>query len=182
MGYRDHLWRMLEPLGVYRGDGFSGGELAALGEGMDRLREALDRHLRELPVVTAEAEGLEQTESLFSMKPAETLDSRRENLRKLFRTDHRAFTEAALTETLAACGIPVTLAMGEEAFVVTAELGKVLTMEEDPVWIMETLERVLPCHLSVMVCYEYGDGEAGQGELKALRTWTRGQWEELLGT
>ncbi len=39
MGYRDHLWRMLEPLGVYGGEGYSGGELAALGAEMDRLQE-----------------------------------------------------------------------------------------------------------------------------------------------
>lgn len=186
MGYRDHLWRMLEPLGVYGGEGYSGGELAALGAEMDRLREALDCHLREMPVVTAEGEGLSQAEKLFSLKPAGETDSRRENLRKLYCTDHRAFTKAALTETLGACGIPVTLTMGEEAFAVTVELGNTMTMEGDPVWVMETLERVLPCHLMVEVVYRYTNSEtgetvSGEGSLKTLRTWTRSQWEELLG-
>lgn len=186
MSYRDHLWRMLEPLGIYRGDGFSGGELAALGAGMDRLREAYDRNLRETPVVTAEEAGLEMAESLFSMAVSQDTGSRRENLKTLFQTDHGAFTQSALTETLEACGIPVTLNTGEEAFTATAVLGRVLTMEDDPVWIMETLERVLPCHLMVMISFAYVDSAAAetvsaQEYLKTLRTWTRGQWEELLG-
>lgn len=186
MGYRDHLWRMLEPLGVYGGEGYSGGELAALGAEMDRLREALDCHLREMTVVTAEAAGLSQAEKLFSLKPTGETDSRRENLRKLYCTDHRAFTKAALTETLGACSIPVTLTMGEELFRVTVTLGDVMTLEEDPAWVMETLERVLPCHLMVAVNYSYVDGKtgetvSGQEYLKNLRAWTQSQWEALLG-
>ena len=186
MGYRDHLWRMLEPLGVYRGDGYSGGELAALGTGMDELREAMERILLEMPVITAEDAGLEMAEGLFSVAASEDTESRRENLKRLFQTDHGAFTEAALTKTLEACGIPVTLALGESPFTATAVLGKMLTMEADPLWIMETLERVLPCHLMVEVVYRYTNSEtgetvSGEGSLKTLRTWTRGRWEELLG-
>ena len=186
MGYRDHLWRMLEPLGVYRGDGFSGAELTALGSGMDQLLETLEEYLRELSVVTAEGEGLKLAEALFSLKPAGGLDSRRENLKTLFSTDHGSFTEAALVETLGALGIPVMLGMGTEPFTTKVTLGTALTKEADPVWIMETLERVLPCHLMVEVVYRYTNSEtgetvSGEGSLNTLRTWSRSQWEALLG-
>lgn len=186
MGYKAHLWRMLEPLGVYRGDGFVGGELAALGAGMDGLQETLTQSLQEMTAVTAEGTGLDLAENLFSMKVAGDTESRRENLKTLHSTDYGSFTETALTDTLAACGIPVALAGMTATFTVAAMLGEPMTMDRDPVWIMETLERVLPCHLAVMVFFTYADADTGetveeQGELKTLRTWSRSQWEQLLG-
>ena len=87
----------------------------------------MERILLEMPVSTAEDAGLEMAEGLFSVAASEDTESRRENLRKLYCTDHRAFTKAALTETLGACGIPVTLTMGEEAFAVTVALPSLRT-------------------------------------------------------
>lgn len=185
MSYRDHLWRMLEPLGVYRGDGFSGGELAALGTGMDRLRKTLEEQQKEMLVMTAEGVGLELTEALFPVVSGEETAVRRAILSRMYRTDHGAFTKEALMETLTACGIPVTMGV-TGTFTALVVLDTEMTIQRDPVWVFQTMERVLPCHLLVTVKYEYVEIDTGERKserlpLKTLRKRTQSQWEQMLG-
>lgn len=185
MGYGEDLTRLLEPLGVYSFQGYSGGELNALGNALDAAEEYLEAVQADFSYATAGERGLADMEALFPMLPAETLADRQQALMALLKVTDRSFTKSDIAGTLAACGVPVSIAeKGNMKLTVTLEAP--LDMDGDPMFQMWLLEQVLPCHLVVTCSYTYIDPATGQtaqeqAELSTLRQRTREEWIAKLG-
>lgn len=185
MGYRAHLWRMLGHLGVYSQEGYSGGELGALGTGLDQAEAVIAWNAQESLVETAVREGLAGMEKIFPMEPEGSVQQRREALRTLIQTDNRCNTAAGIVETLGACGVQVTVSETGEKMQALVTLSSVLTMAEDPVFRFWAIEQVMPCHLNVICLYSYQDRSSGEtmqesASLETLRARSRTQWEEKI--
>lgn len=187
MGYYDYLWKMLQPLGVYSGDGYSGGELKALGTGLDQAQNTLDDHFREMLVCKAEHEGLLMAEQLFPMLAAEDTAKRRAALETLYQTDNLCCSKAALIQTLTACGIPVTISETDTKNQIMVSLTNKLVIEQHPVFQIWLLEQILPCHLVVTLILKYLNVNTGESineriSLSLARKRTQAQWESRLGS
>lgn len=184
--YFDYLWRMLQPLGVYSGEGYNGGELKALGASMDDVYRYLEGYARESLPETAEDAGLLAAEELFPMLKSETVESRRTALTVLFQTDNRCCSVSALEKTLGACGVPVTIGETGERFEVLVNLTEPLVIEHDPVFQFWLLEQLLPCHLVTVTAFQYEDVDTGEMvhermTLSLIRARTQTEWEQRLG-
>ncbi len=191
MGYEENLWNLLRPLGVYREDGYSGGEIYALGKALDGAAAYLDKCMRETQVMTAQGSGLTLAEELFPRKPKTETDperdaaQRREDLQKLWQTDCYCFSGRAIKRTMAGCGIEM-MAGSNQPFFALVSLPLVLTIYDEPVFLFWLLEQMLPSHVDALVTYSYRDQETGEpgvyrNGLTNLRQMTQEQWEELLG-
>ena len=185
MGYADYLWQLLAPMGVYRRDGYSGGELEALGAALDQAEAYIGDKLRELLPDQAEEYGLEMAESLFPMLPGEEIDRRRENLQTLYQTDNQRTTEEELKKTLAACGVAVTMEEHIVSKLLYVFVTEDLTLDRDPVFVAKVLKTVLPCHTDTRIRFTYYEKTAGTLKTKemtveAMAEMTRGQWEALM--
>lgn len=185
MGYADYLWQLLAPLGVYRRDGYSGGELEALGAALDQAEAYIGEKLRELLPDQAEGEGLEMAEALFPMIPNTDTAQRQEALRTLYQTDNQCNTVDDLEKTLAACGITVTMEEHIVSKLLYVLIPGVLTLDRDPVFVAETLKKVLPCHTDTQVRFRYYEKTEGalsteQMTVEEMAAMTRSQWEELM--
>lgn len=184
--YFDYLWRMLEPLGIYSGTGYNGGELQALGAALDRVQEKMGEYAREMLPGTAEEAGLEMAEGLFPMLASSDLTERRGALAVLFSTDNRCCGIEALVETLGACGVPVTMGETGNKWECIVSLTELLAIEDDPVFLFWLMEQVLPCHLVTVVVFDYVDVESGETvhermTLSLIRQRTQAEWEQRLG-
>lgn len=184
--YFDYLWRMLQPLGVYSGEGYNGGELKALGAALDSAQELLGEYFRESKVETAESTGLEKSEALFPMMTATATESRRAALETLFQTDNLCCSAEALEKTLEACGIYATVGEMGTQFQVIVGLTELLVIEKDPVFQFWLLEQLMPCHLVTIVVFQYEDVESGEivherMTLSLARQRTQSEWEQRLG-
>lgn len=185
MGYREYLWQMLQPLGVYSGSGFNGGEMTALGNALDQAEQYLDRVWQESVLMSAENDGLSKGETLFPMYPGTETEQRRRALQALWQTDNRCASRTGILKTLEACGIRVGLAaLGQ--FQVIMVFSEPLTIYDEPVFLFWVLEQVMPCHLSVIIRFSYEDVNTKEtvterSSLKILRKRTQSQWEQLLG-
>lgn len=186
MGYRDYLWRMLQPLGVYTDGGFNGGELAALGAALDQAEQQLSDIWREITVISAERDGLSQAEQLFPMIAGTETEGRREALKKLWQTDNRSFSRSDIMETLEGCGLSVTVGAVGDTFEALVIFQNPLTIWDEPVFLFWLLEQVLPCHMAVTTRFTYVDINSGETvqerrTLEIMRQRTQAQWEQLLG-
>lgn len=185
MGYRDNLWRMLQPLGVYSEGGFGDGELGALGDALDQVETKLNQCLKESLVMSAEGTGLQHAEEIFPMQAGTGTNARREALQKLWQTDNLSCTNRGIEKTLAGCGIAATVGT-TEACTALVILTEELTIWDEPVWIFWLLEQLIPCHLRTYVRYNYVDVSTGQSTMErsplpTLRKRTQKEWEQLLG-
>lgn len=185
MGCGAELRKMLEPLGVYSFEGYSGGAINALGSSLDQAEAALTGQKENLFLETAGERGLSALEALFPMLPGKDLENRRAALTVLLGENEGGFTRDGIIRTLGACSIPVTITEQSGLRILVTLEGEV-TMEEDPVFLMWVLEQVLPCHLGVTCAYQYTAWDTGkltqaQAALGTLRQRTRAEWEELLG-
>ncbi len=186
MGYRDHLWRMLQPLGVYSQEGFSGGALTALGTALDQAENQLSQVLTETKAESAEDEGLELAEALFPLLPKETVEQRKESLRTLYRVGNQSCCRDDIVAALSACGVYVTAGNTGTLFQVLVAFQNPLTIWDEPVFQFWLLEQMMPCHLVVTVRFTYISVETGEevlerGTLNVIRRRTQSQWEALLG-
>ena len=186
MAYSDYLWRMLDPLGVYSRDGYSGAEVTAVGAALDNAESVINGNFRESFPGIAEEAGLEDAEALFPMLPETETEARQEALCKLFQTDNLSFTLSGIQSTLEGCGIHATVEEGQNQ-TCTVEFQEPMTLEHEPVFTMWILEQILPCHLGVTVSYQYMGPEdeelsSESISLENARARTQAQWEALLGT
>lgn len=185
MGYRDNLWRMLQPLGVYSEGGFGDGALEALGAALDQVEERLDLCLKESLVMSAEGTGLSDAEQIFPMVAGTETDGRREALQKLWQTDNLSCTNQGIVKTLAGCGIAATVGT-TEACTALVVLTEEVTIWDEPVWMFWILEQLIPCHLRTYVRFQYVNVSTGESvteriPLPELRKRTQKDWEDLLG-
>ena len=157
MGYGDYLKDLLRPLGVYRLEGtINGGELEAVGAGLDGVAAALEETEREMLLDTAEGAGLAAVEALLTRAPvADTLERRRAALAALLRIGGDSFALSAINDTLKGCGLN---ALAHE----TGTPGQVQVTFPDVPGIPDGFEKmrkiiedILPCHLAVEYVYWY---------------------------
>ena len=94
MGYCDYLKQLLAPLHIYELDeGFSGGEILALGTALDSVTDALGEVQREMFLSSAESYGLDAYEELLPFTPESPgLADRRRAIQALLQIDGTAFT------------------------------------------------------------------------------------------
>lgn len=185
MGYADYLWQLLAPMGVYRRDGYSGGELEALGAALDQADAYIREKLRELLPDQAEGEGLEMAESLFPMIPGEEIAQRQDALRTLYQTDNQRTTKEELKKTLAACGVTVTMEEHITTKLLYVFVKETLTLDSDPVFVSKLLKTVLPCHTDTKILFSYYEKTEGKEKteemtVEEMAEMTRSQWEELM--
>lgn len=185
MGYETYLWRMLEPLGVYSGGGYSGAELKALGAALDQAETYLTENSREMFPMTAAGDGLTRWKGLYPFHSLpETAEETRDALKTLSRVDHSAFTAFAVEQTLQSLGLNVGLVEQTPGWVVAVFRGT-KTREDDLCHSIALLERVLPCHLYVECSLTYVAAATGEltiekQPLDTLRKRTKGDWDSLI--
>ena len=158
MGYADYLRELLRPLGIYRleADSLSGGELEALGSGMDGCGAALEILEREGILSTAEGEGLSRRESLFSKRPVQvSVPLRRQAVEALSRVSGDSFTLQDINQAIRGCG---TEALAQE----TGTYGHIRIIFPDVAGVPEGIEQIqsvildlIPCHLETEFYYRY---------------------------
>lgn len=155
--YERFLRDLLAPLGVYAlEDGtISGGELGALGMGLDTAADRLETVERESLTATAEDEGLDRREALFARRPAAvTAEDRRAALAALMQIDGDSLTPEAIDRTIRGCGIRAkALEMDTGHLRVTFPERAGIPPE------FQQIERIildiLPCHLEVEFYFRY---------------------------
>lgn len=152
-----HLRDLLRPLGVYRLEGGVGaGELAGIGEALDRCQEELERVEREMLLTTAQDRGLEAVESLLARRPvAASLERRRAALAALLRIGGDSFTLAAINDELAGCGLHAVVSEGDGPGMVEVRFPEVPGIPEGFAEMRAIIEDILPCHLGIEYVYWY---------------------------
>lgn len=158
MGYSEHLRKLLRPLGIYdlSPESLSGGELEALGRGLDELSARLDYVERESALATAQGEGLDRREALFARTPVHrTTDSRRQAIAALLRIGGDCFTLSDINSAISGCGIKA-LALEKERFgylrVIFPDVAGIPQGFEQ---IREIILDIIPCHLEVEFYFRY---------------------------
>ena len=87
MSYANHIWELLEPLGVYQKSGtFQMGEIQTQGAVLDQVDGLLAELEGEMCLATAEDWGLERVASLFRRRPVASTTKR---LRQLYPGGHQ---------------------------------------------------------------------------------------------
>ena len=152
-----HLRDLLRPLGVYRLEGGVGaGELAGIGEALDRCQEELERVEREMLLTTAQDRGLEAIESLLARRPvAASLERRRAALAALLRIGGDSFTLAAINDELAGCGLHAVVSEVDGPGMVEVRFPEVPGIPEGFAEMRAIIEDILPCHLGIEYVYWY---------------------------
>lgn len=151
MGYYEHLCALLEPLGVYataRGT-YSGSELYAAGEALDRAAVALERAERESLPASAEDDGLRLREQLFpNIGALGTVEQRRRALTALLGIGGDGFTNAEIARAVAGCGIDARVEESGGGHVRISFPGCIGVPEEFG-RIASVIGGIVPCHLAV---------------------------------
>lgn len=155
--YETYLKNLLAPLGVYdlQTGTLNEAELYALGQQLDQVQERMEHAEREALIATAEQEGLELREQLFSSRPAaETLIDRRSAIRALLQIDGDGLTPKAINSAILGCGIPakaVEVDTGHLQVFFSGISGPPENFEE----IKKIILEILPCHLEVEFYFRY---------------------------
>lgn len=185
MGYYEHLWRMLGPLGVYAPGGYSGGELRALGTALDRVMTYMERNFREMIPMQAEGEGLERAMDCFPvLDRPETVEEKREALQVLASLRDDGFYAQRLEETLKACGLPVGITdTGANGIFVA--FREPITRETDISGALRLLRNLLPCRAEIACMVRYVSSATGETvterkSLEELQSRTKAEWDELI--
>jgi hypothetical protein len=156
--YAEYLRALLAPLGVYdlSQSAISGGEVEALGDGMDAVSTALALAEREIALTTAEDAGLTRREALFARKiAAPTLDLRRQAIQALSNVGGDSLTLQAVNETLSGCGIRAQAEETETFGCVRVRFPDVVGVPEEFDRIREIALDILPCHLETEFFFRY---------------------------
>lgn len=181
MGYADYLRGLLRPLGVYElsAGSFSGGAAEALGAALDQAWEAMQKGQRETLVPTAEGDGLAGYERLFGILPeSRDIAGRRAAVAALLAVGGESFSAAALSRSLAACGVEAAVRETDAAGTVVVSFPGCMGKPDGFARMAEIIERLLPCHLAVEYYFQYTLWRA----LAALTWGQAGQmtWGELM--
>ena len=157
MDYAAELKELLRPLGLYAVDsGLCGAELDSIGGQLNAVWQMLETAETESNPNTAELDGLKAWDELLPFVPSsrKLIDHRRA-IGALLRIDGMSFTNAAINDTLAGCGIR---AVAEETAVpmtvkvsFPADRGVPENFEE----LRRRIEQILPCHLAVEYVFIY---------------------------
>lgn len=181
MSYAENMKELLQPLGVYKLENSClGAELECVGAAMDELAEELERIQREMSLVTARGEGLEQTARLFARRPAaQQPEQLAQALAALTRISGDSFTCGAMNQTLAGCGLNARVRESAEVNTVEVRFPDVAGIPEEFDRIRLMVEDILPAHLLVRYLFWYqtwgqmeGRGMTW-GDLRELR------WDDL---
>ena len=155
--YEAYLRALLAPLGVYDlgKKTLNGGELAALGAGLDAAAARLETVEREALTATAEDEGLRRREALFARRSAAaSAADRRAAVAALLQIDGDSLTPRAIDAALRGCGIrarAVEMGAGHLRVVFPETAGIPGGFEQ----IRDILLDILPCHLEVEFYFRY---------------------------
>lgn len=185
MSYQAYLWRLLEPLGVYSGEGYSGAELKALGTALDRIAGKISENCLEMLPMTAQGDGLLKARAMYPFHALpEAADDIRAALKVVTRVDHSCFTAFAVEQTLSGLGVKVGLVVKGPEWV-SVVFQEQLTKETDIVQALYLIELVLPCHIHVECTLRYLDAETGElvnekTTLDELRKRTKTEWDSLM--
>ena len=158
MGYADYLRGLLRPLGVYElsAGSFSGGAVEALGAALDRAWENLRKNQRETLVPTAEGDGLTGYERLFGVLPeSRGIAGRRAAIAALLAVGGESFSAAALSRSLAACGVEAVVKETSAAGTVEVSFPGRMGKPEGFDRMAEIIELLIPCHLAVEYYFQY---------------------------
>ena len=156
MSYAHYLRELLRPLGVYDLNApFNGGELDSAGQALDGIHAMLEEVRREADLTEAESWGLEQIAALFARRPvAEEARAMAEALAALLRISGDSFTQSAINDTLAGCGLP---AVATETGVgqVRVSFPNVPGVPEGFDQMAKIIEDILPAHLGIEYWFWY---------------------------
>lgn len=156
MSYGDYLRDVLRPLGVYDLEApFQGGELDAVGCGLDGAEAALEEIQREMNLETARDWGLDRVAALFVHRPvAAGAEEMAAALAALLRIGGDSFTLAAINDTLRGCGIPARAAELGVGRVAVAFPG-IPGIPDGFGEMRRILEEILPPHVGVRYDFWY---------------------------
>ena len=183
MNHAELMKDLLRPLGVYKLDNsFLGAELDAMGWALDRVEEHLEDIQREMCLITARDEGLENMGRLFAHRPV-TQDAGKmaQALAALNRIGGDSFTLAAINNTIVGCGLNAAVAETNDPGTVNVRFPNVPGVPAGFQEISRIIEDILPAHLQVQYLFWYVTWE--EMEEKEL-TWQRIHdkalnWQEL---
>lgn len=146
--------KKLRPLGLYRlENSHIEDELYVYALELDRLREESDRLLREAFISTAEEEGLEEIEKMFSRPRTElSVETRREMLRKRLSLGLSDFTPDGLKEALDSFHLSYTIHEYplQNKLIVLAEEEY---SESEEKWIEQEAQKFVPLHLDFQLAF-----------------------------
>ena len=180
MSYSTYLRDLLRPLGVYDLTApFQSGELDSVGRALDEVEAFLEEIHRESCLATAESWGLERVSALMEHPPlAPNPAAMAAALAALLRIGGDSFTQAAVNDTLAGCGIPALaeeVAVGEVKVWFPGQAGP----PDNLAYIQRRIQELLPAHLDVKAWLRF----ITWAELESqFSTWSalEGQvWKEL---
>lgn len=172
MGYCEYIKQLFEPLRLYASGGTGDAELEAIGGEFDKCLGLLQSAEKESLVVTAEDEGLEGYERILPYTPAYiSASDRRRAILALLRIDECSFTQTALNDTIAGCGIRAVVREGAAAQTVIVSFPYNRGIPDNIDELKFRIEEILPCHLNIEYHYIY----TVWGEIEAFF----GMWSEL---
>lgn len=157
MSYSDYLRELLRPLGVYNLEqgSLNGSELDCIGSALDWAEERLEECQREMNLLTAEREGLDQVAGLLPRKPVtEDTGRMRLALAALLRINGDSFTLRAINDNLAGCGLNA-VASEAEGQTVEVRFPDVPGIPDGVEEMKAIIEEIIPCHLAVQYVYWY---------------------------
>ena len=142
MGYADYLRGLLRPLGVYElsAGSFSGGAVEALGAALDQAWEAMQKSQRETLVPTAEGDGLAGI-----LPESRDIAGRRAAVAALLAVGGESFSAAALSRSLAACGVEAAVRETDAAGTVVVSFPGCMGKPDGFARMAEIIERLPPC-------------------------------------
>lgn len=158
MGYSDYLKLLLKPLGVYdlNTGSLSASELDALGFGLDGASASIDYSEREGSLSTAETEGLDRREALFSRAPVHYSTAlRRQAIAALLRVGEGAMTLSDINSTISGCGIRALAQEKEQFGYIRVIFPEVAGIPAEFDQISKIILDIIPCHLEVEFYFRY---------------------------
>ena len=158
MGYYEHLCALLDPLGVYataRGT-YSGSELYAAGEALDRVAAALEHAEREAVLMTADEEGIARREQLFARHGANASPAlRRRAAAALSRIGGDSFTPAEINRAIEGCGIDARVEETDTPGTVRVSFPDSIGVPDEFEQIERIVSDIIPCHLAIEYAFRF---------------------------
>ena len=158
MSYAEYLKELLRPLGIYdlSAGTFNGEELESIGAVLDGCLDELNTLCREMFVLSAREEGLEEVSSLLSLRPVATDAARRAAaLAALLRIGGDSFTLDAVNDNLAGCGLNAKASETDRTGVVEVCFPEVPGIPDGFEEMSRIIEQIIPCHLQIEYVYWY---------------------------
>jgi len=148
---------LLAPLAVYRWEGsFQWAELLSVGAALDACQENLDQIQREMNLMSAEGEGLQNICSLLSSVPiSPTPKQLREALAALLRIGDGSFTSPAVSDNVSGCGISAQVKETDTPGKVEISFPGTPGIPDDFLKLRPVIEEIVPCHLEIAYVFWY---------------------------